>query len=176
MSLTTKRHRSPWRKTMPGATARSIDRVWMARQLSLAQLPKRGRPPRHQYVNRLAVSQSSQRGTSRRDQPPLLCTGSRHSAISQYTARRFLWYKMMAKPIITEFSELVPVLPFPPWNMTFLSCGGSQNWLQLLRETWRCCHAEVHRTSGSLRVFKQFGWVEAGSVKVALSRPAHARL
>ena len=80
----------------------------MARQLSLAQLPKRGRPPRHQYVNRLAASQSSQRGTLRKGQPPLLCTGSRHSAISQYTARGFLWYKMMAKPIITEFSERHP--------------------------------------------------------------------
>ena len=80
----------------------------MARQLSLAQLPKRGRPPRHQYVNRLAASQSSQRGTLRKGQPPLLCTGSRHSATPEYTARRFLWYKMMAKPIITEFSERHP--------------------------------------------------------------------
>jgi hypothetical protein len=26
---------------------------------------------------------------------------------------------------------------------------------------------------GSLRVFKQFAWLEVGSVKVALSRPTH---
>jgi len=30
----------------------------------------------------------------------------------------------------------------------------------------------VHPTSGTLRVFKQFAWLEVGSVKVALSRPA----
>src|SRR6266487_5240132 len=66
----------------------------MARQLSLAQLPKRGRPPRHQYLNRLAASQSSQRETLRKGQSPLLCTGSRYSSISKYTARRFLGYKI----------------------------------------------------------------------------------
>jgi hypothetical protein len=30
----------------------------------------------------------------------------------------------------------------------------------------------VHPTGGSLRVFRQFTWLEAGSGKVALSRPA----
>ena len=31
-----------------------------------------------------------------------------------------------------------------------------------------------HRTGGgSLRVFRQFAWLEVGSVKMALSRPAH---
>ena len=39
-------------------------------------------------------------------------------------------------------------------------------------------HAQhsVQRIFGSLRVFKQFPWLEVGSVKVALSRPAHQRL
>ena len=31
----------------------------------------------------------------------------------------------------------------------------------------------VHPTSGTLRVFRQFAWLEAGSDKIALSRPAH---
>jgi hypothetical protein len=31
----------------------------------------------------------------------------------------------------------------------------------------------VHPSGGSLRVFRQFTWLEAGSGKVALSRPAH---
>jgi len=34
----------------------------------------------------------------------------------------------------------------------------------------------VHPTGGSLRVFRQFAWLEVGSVKVALSRPAHQRV
>src|SRR5512137_2219964 len=34
----------------------------------------------------------------------------------------------------------------------------------------------VHPTGGSLRVFKQFAWLEAGSVKAARSRPAHQRV
>jgi len=34
----------------------------------------------------------------------------------------------------------------------------------------------VHPTGGSRRVFKQFAWLEAGSGKVALSRPAHQRV
>ncbi len=34
----------------------------------------------------------------------------------------------------------------------------------------------MHPTGGSLRVFKQFSWLEVGSVKVALSRPAHQRV
>jgi hypothetical protein len=29
---------------------------------------------------------------------------------------------------------------------------------------------------GSLRVFRQFAWLEVGSVKMALSRPAHQRV
>ncbi len=37
-------------------------------------------------------------------------------------------------------------------------------------------HAEVHPTGGSRRVFKQFSWLEASSVKVVLSRPAHQRV
>src|SRR5215211_5471245 len=36
-----------------------------------------------------------------------------------------------------------------------------------------CLHpTEVHPTGGSLRVFRQFAWLEVGSVKKALSRPA----
>ena len=31
----------------------------------------------------------------------------------------------------------------------------------------------VHPTGGSLRVFKPLSWLEVGSVKIALSRPAH---
>jgi len=34
----------------------------------------------------------------------------------------------------------------------------------------------VHPTGGSLRVFKHFAWLEAGSGKVAVSRPAHQRV
>ena len=34
----------------------------------------------------------------------------------------------------------------------------------------------MHPTGGSLRVFGQFAWLEVGSVKVALSRPAHQRV
>ena len=35
---------------------------------------------------------------------------------------------------------------------------------------------KTYPTGGSLRVFKQFSWLEAGSVKIALSRPAHQRV
>ena len=34
----------------------------------------------------------------------------------------------------------------------------------------------MHPTGGSRRVFKRFAWLEAGSVKAALSRPAHQRV
>jgi len=34
----------------------------------------------------------------------------------------------------------------------------------------------VHPTGGSLRVFEQFAWLEVGSVKMALPRPAHQRV
>jgi hypothetical protein len=34
----------------------------------------------------------------------------------------------------------------------------------------------VHPTGGSRRVFRQFSWLEAGSVKAALSRPTHQRV
>jgi hypothetical protein len=34
----------------------------------------------------------------------------------------------------------------------------------------------VHPTGGSHRVFEQFAWLEAGSVKVALPPPAHPRV
>ena len=34
----------------------------------------------------------------------------------------------------------------------------------------------VHPTGGSLRVFRQFVWLEVDSVKTALSRPTHQRV
>ena len=34
----------------------------------------------------------------------------------------------------------------------------------------------VHPTGGSRRVFRQFAWLEVGSVKAALSRPTHQRV
>jgi hypothetical protein len=34
----------------------------------------------------------------------------------------------------------------------------------------------VHPTGGSLRVFRQFAWLEVGSVKMVLSHPAHQRV
>ncbi len=34
----------------------------------------------------------------------------------------------------------------------------------------------MHPTGGTLRVFKQLSWLEAGSVKAAASRPAHQRV
>ena len=34
----------------------------------------------------------------------------------------------------------------------------------------------MHPTGGSRRVFRQFAWLEAGSVKMALSRPTHLRV
>src|SRR5215208_2708822 len=34
----------------------------------------------------------------------------------------------------------------------------------------------VHPTGGSRRVFRQFVWLEVGSVKMALSRPTHQRV
>ena len=34
----------------------------------------------------------------------------------------------------------------------------------------------VHPTGGSRRVFWQFAWLEVGSVKMALPRPAHPRV
>jgi len=34
----------------------------------------------------------------------------------------------------------------------------------------------VHPTGGSLRVFKQFAWLEVGSVKMPFLRPAHQRV
>ncbi len=34
----------------------------------------------------------------------------------------------------------------------------------------------VHPTGGSLRVFRQFAWLEVGSGKIAFSRPAHPQV
>jgi len=40
-----------------------------------------------------------------------------------------------------------------------------------------CPHpTEVHLTGGSRRVFKQFLWLKAGSVKAVLSRPAQKQV
>jgi hypothetical protein len=35
---------------------------------------------------------------------------------------------------------------------------------------------KTYPTGGSRRVFRQFSWLEVGSVKVALSRPTHQRV
>jgi hypothetical protein len=40
----------------------------------------------------------------------------------------------------------------------------------------KCTQHSVHPTGGSRRVFKQFAWLEVGSGKAALSRPAHPRV
>ena len=40
----------------------------------------------------------------------------------------------------------------------------------------RAAQHSVHSTGGSRRVIRQFAWLEVGSVKVALSRPAHQRV
>jgi len=37
----------------------------------------------------------------------------------------------------------------------------------------KCAQHSVHPTGGSLRVFRQFVWLEVDSIKTALSRPAH---
>jgi len=34
----------------------------------------------------------------------------------------------------------------------------------------------VHLTGGTRRVFREFSWLKAGFVKMALSRPAHQRV
>ena len=39
-----------------------------------------------------------------------------------------------------------------------------------------CAQHSVHPTGGSLRVFRQFLWLEVGSSKAALPRPAHQRV
>jgi hypothetical protein len=35
---------------------------------------------------------------------------------------------------------------------------------------------KTYPTGGTLRVFRHFAWLQAGSVKTALSRPAHQRV
>jgi hypothetical protein len=45
----------------------------------------------------------------------------------------------------------------------------------LLSSRYSAQHS-VHPTGGSLRVFRQLLWLEAGSGKAALPRPAHQRV
>jgi hypothetical protein len=40
----------------------------------------------------------------------------------------------------------------------------------------RAAQHSVHPTSGTLRVFKHFSWLEVDSVKTALSCPTHLRV
>ena len=40
----------------------------------------------------------------------------------------------------------------------------------------RAAQHSVRPTGGSLRVFRHFAWLEAGSVKMVLSRPTHPRV
>jgi hypothetical protein len=44
------------------------------------------------------------------------------------------------------------------------------------KPTFNAAQHSVHPTGGSRRVFRQFAWLEAGSVKAAFSRPAHQRV
>jgi len=56
--------------------------------------------------------------------------------------------------------------------------GQGERWRQAMSDyldtehSSRAAQHSVHPTGGSLRVFGQFAWLEAGSGKVALSRPA----
>jgi len=47
-------------------------------------------------------------------------------------------------------------------------------WLQI--GLAKCTQHSVHPTGGSLRVFRQFVWLEVCSGKMALPRPAHPRV
>jgi len=40
----------------------------------------------------------------------------------------------------------------------------------------KAAQQSVHPTGGSLRVFREFAWLEAGSDKMARPRPAHQRV
>ena len=53
------------------------------------------------------------------------------------------------------------------------------NGLSLISENGssrKAAQHSVHPTGGSLRVFRDFAWLEVGSGKMALSRPAHQRV
>jgi hypothetical protein len=54
------------------------------------------------------------------------------------------------------------------WEWCFMIC----------RRVFNAISAQhsVHPTGGSLHVFRQFSWLEVGSGKLALSRPAHQRV
>ena len=45
-----------------------------------------------------------------------------------------------------------------------------------MRPSRKTAQHSVHPTGRSLRVFRQFVWLEVGSVKVAFSLPAHQRV
>jgi hypothetical protein len=65
--------------------------------------------------------------------------------------------------MIKKYLELSPRKPDDPASRT---TGVSHNAAQ---------HG-VHPTGGTLRDFRQFAWLEVGSVKVVLSRPTHQRV
>jgi hypothetical protein len=52
---------------------------------------------------------------------------------------------------------------------------GESPFVSKLRKAKSAQHS-VHPTGGSLRVFRQFAWLEASPGKVALSPPAHPRV
>jgi len=58
--------------------------------------------------------------------------------------------------------------------------GIDGRWFHTSSEIATCSHGaaqhSVHPTGGSLRVFRQFAWLEADSGKAALSRLAHPRV
>ncbi len=67
------------------------------------------------------------------------------------------------------------LLKFLLWVKSYQD--GFGNCFQSIRSAFRACaQHSVHPTGGSLRVFRHFAWLEVGSVKVALSRPAHQRV
>ena len=53
---------------------------------------------------------------------------------------------------------------------------GAPNLFCLRAHDQFCPLDKTYPTGGTRRVFKQFAWLEVGSVKVALSRPTHQRV
>jgi primosomal protein N' len=75
-------------------------------------------------------------------------------------------------------SDKVVLIPYKTGKYFCNACGRDYDVPAKGNRCPYCKSAQhnVHPTSGTLRVFKQFAWLEAGSVKVALSRPTHQRV
>jgi len=65
----------------------------------------------------------------------------------------------------------------PMFGHTGLKCKAQFCSMKLGSRSFKS-HAQhsVHPTGGTLRVFRHFAWLEAGSVKTTLPRPAHQRV